>query len=61
VVHEHLSHLKIDSRLLRRKQWASDPTVQQEIDALPDVAEKAESISIESAAPVAKAEPPVSN
>lgn len=59
MVHEHLSHLRIDSRLLRRKQWASDASVQQEIDALPDVAEKAESISIESSAPLAKADPPV--
>ncbi len=58
MVHEHLSHLKTDRRLLRRKQWISDPTVQAEIDALPDVSEKSDWASVEPGATPARTEPP---
>lgn len=47
MVHEHLSHLKLDRRMLRRRQWVKDPEVKQALEQLPDVSEKAETVGME--------------
>jgi len=41
MVHEHLSHLKLDRRMLRRRGWVPQRELDKELSALPDVADKA--------------------
>ena len=41
MVHEHLSHLRLDRRLLRRRGWVAPKELEKELSALPDVQSKA--------------------
>lgn len=38
---EHFGHLKLDRRLLRRRNWISSPELEKELAKLPDVSDKA--------------------
>lgn len=49
MVHDHLSHLKLDRRLLRRRDWQTQAELDKQLAALPDVAEKAKSPEEEAA------------
>ena len=40
MVHEHLEGLRLDRRVLRRRDWISPAELQKALSALPDVADK---------------------
>lgn len=42
-----LERLKLDRRLIRRRNWISADELRQELDALPDVADKAAPIEVD--------------
>lgn len=49
MVHDHLSHLKLDRRMLRRRGWVTPGELEKQLKALPDVADKAKSPEEEAA------------
>jgi len=42
MVHDSMANLRLDRRLLRRRDWIRPEQLRKELDALPDVAEKGE-------------------
>jgi hypothetical protein len=40
MVHEHLEGLRLDRRVLRRRDWISPADLQKALAALPDVSDK---------------------
>ncbi len=42
-----LERLKLDWRLIRRRNWISSDELQRELDALPDVADKVAPIEVD--------------
>jgi hypothetical protein len=50
LVHEHLSHLRLDRRLLRRRGWVPQKELDKELSALPDVQSKARTAEEDEAA-----------
>lgn len=40
--HEHLSNLRLDRRLLRRRGWIAEKELDRELAKLPDTVEKAQ-------------------
>lgn len=42
-MHESVRHLRLDRRLLRRRDWLSSKELEEELGSLPDVSEKAQS------------------
>ncbi|MDJ0788937.1 MAG: hypothetical protein QNK05_19195 [Myxococcota bacterium] len=60
MVHESMKNLRLDRRLTRRRGWVDPADLASELDALPDVADKAEVVTddeAEAAAPAADAVP----
>jgi hypothetical protein len=47
--HEHLSNLRLDRRLLRRRGWIAEKELERELTKLPDAAEKAQPVEGEPA------------
>jgi len=41
MANEHFGHLKLDRRLLRRRNWIAPKELETELSKLPDVSEKA--------------------
>lgn len=41
-MHESVRHLRLDRRLLRRRDWMSSKALEEELASLPDVSEKAQ-------------------
>jgi hypothetical protein len=41
MANEHFGHLRLDRRLLRRRNWISSSELETELAKLPDVSEKA--------------------
>ncbi|UCE84911.1 MAG: hypothetical protein JSU66_11200 [Deltaproteobacteria bacterium] len=53
-MHESIRHLRLDRRLLTRRDWISDPELDQELAALPDVADKGVPLGEEAEEPEAE-------
>lgn len=59
MVHDSMRNLQFDRRLTQRRDWVSEKELAAEIEALPDVADKAEVVvDEEEAAKEAPAETP---
>jgi len=56
---ESMGKLKLDRRLIRRRNWISPQELQQELDALPDVSHKLASVEEPGEAEPASEESPV--
>ena len=46
MVHDSMRNLRLDKRLLRRRGWVEPETLTRELDALPDVGDKADRIAV---------------
>ncbi len=54
MVHEHLKGLRLDKRVLRRRDWITSAELKRELGALVDVAEKVDDTVLEPATPPAE-------
>jgi hypothetical protein len=54
MVHEHLKGLRLDKRVLRRRDWITPAELKREIGALVDVADKVDDTVPEPATPPAE-------
>jgi hypothetical protein len=54
MVHEHLKGLRLDKRVLRRRDWITAAELKRELGALPDVADKVDESVPEPATPPAE-------
>lgn len=53
MANEHSGHLKLDRRLLRRRNWIGQQELQKELSKLPDVSDKAVTPEEEGESPTA--------
>jgi hypothetical protein len=49
MVHDHLKRVRLDRRALRRRDWISPEELKRELEALPDVSDKIDVSSPDSA------------